>query len=370
MSLKTSMNKIGAKNIRVELLSEEKIKEIPLFPTALPILNIALSGDVDGGLSHGLSVVAGPSKHFKSLLGLVLVKAYIDFYKAKFNDNVFCVYYDTEGGVTDNYIESVGIDPAQIYKISDITHIEQLKFDIVARLKECEPKTEKVIFFIDSIGNLASNKEVEDAENEKIVADMTRAKAIKSLFRLITPILMSKQIPCVAINHTYATMELYSRQQMSGGSGILYAANQVLLIGKSQEKEEKELIGNLFTINIEKSRFVKEKSKFTFTARFNGGIDHYAGLFELLNEQMDLIKNPKTGWYSRVKCSTGEVEEKLWRKKDTNTAEFWNWFLKDETFKELVKKKYQLGYGSDLFSQEFESDDFEPSVGAVNLEKI
>ena len=215
---------------------------------------------------------------------------------------------------------------------------------------------------------------MEDAENEKIVADMTRAKAIKSLFRLITPILMSKQIPCVAINHTYATMELYSRQQMSGGSGILYAANQVLLIGKSQEKEEKELIGNLFTINIEKSRFVKEKSKFTFTARFNGGIDHFAGLFELLNEQMDLIKNPKTGWYSRVKCSTGEVEEKLWRKKDTNTAEFWNWFLKDEAFKELVKKKYQLGYGSDLFSQEFEadyeSDDFEPSVGAVNLEKI
>ena len=85
MSLKNSMTKIGAKNIRVELLSEEKIKEISMFPTALPILNIALSGDVDGGLSHGLSVVAGPSKHFKSLLGLILVKAYIDFYKEKVN---------------------------------------------------------------------------------------------------------------------------------------------------------------------------------------------------------------------------------------------------------------------------------------------
>lgn len=361
MGLKNSMTKIGAKNIRVGLLSEEKETDIVLYPTPLPILNIALSGDIDGGLANGLSVIAGPSKHFKSLLGLILVKSYIDFYKEKFGENVFCVYYDTEGGITNNYIQSIGIDPDRIYKISDITHIEQLKFDIVQRLKEFDPKTEKVIWFVDSIGNLASNKEVEDADNEKLVTDMTRAKAIKSLFRLITPILMSKQIPCVVINHTYSTMELYSKQQMSGGTGILYAANQVLIIGKSQEKDDKELVGNNFTINIEKSRFVKEKSKFTFTARFNGGIDYYAGLFDLLSEQMNLIVAPKSGWYSRVDPETGEKEDKLWRKKDTNTPEFWDYFLENDAFKEKVKTFYQLGYDTQLFGSDvtFEIDEEE-----------
>ena len=89
---------------------------------------------------------------------------------------------------------------------------------------------------IDSIGNLASKKEVEDAENEKSVADMTRAKSLKSLFRIVTPHLTTKNIPCLAINHIYMTQEMYSKPIVSGGTGIYYSANQIFIISKSQEK--------------------------------------------------------------------------------------------------------------------------------------
>jgi hypothetical protein len=70
---------------------------------------------------------------------------------------------------------------------------------------------------IDSIGNLASKKEVEDAENEKSVADMSRAKSLKSLFRIITPHLTTKNIPCLAVNHIYQEMGLYPKAIVSGG---------------------------------------------------------------------------------------------------------------------------------------------------------
>lgn len=164
--------------------------------TQIPILNIALSGRINGGLTSGITTLAGPSKHFKSLAGLILVKAYLD----KYPDAV-CLFYDSEFGITPDYIRANGIETERVLHIP-IEHIEQLKFDISKRLEEVK-RGDKVIVFMDSIGNLASKKEVEDAMDGKSVADMTRAKQLKSLFRIITPHFTTKDLPCVVINHTY-----------------------------------------------------------------------------------------------------------------------------------------------------------------------
>ena len=40
--------------------------------------------------------------------------------------------------------------------------------------------------------------------NEKSVADMSRAKALKGLFRMTTPYLKMKNIPLIAVNHIFA----------------------------------------------------------------------------------------------------------------------------------------------------------------------
>jgi hypothetical protein len=174
-------------------------KDKDIIPTDLPILNIAFSGSPVGGLSSGLTVFAGQSRSFKSLLGLFCMKAYLD----KYHDGVG-ILYDSEGGITPEYLNANGIDPSRVIHIP-IEHLEMLKFDMVKTLKEVDRK-DHVFMMIDSLGNTASLKELEDAENEKTVAEMQRAKTMKGLFRMVTPSLIAKDVPCVAIAHTYKEM--------------------------------------------------------------------------------------------------------------------------------------------------------------------
>jgi len=337
MSLIDKMKKVGSIKT-TELLSESTFfNEKEGVQTEVPIINLALSGKVDGGLTSGLTFLAGPSKHFKSLLGLVLVKAYMN----KYPDAV-CLFYDSEFGITPDYIKTNGIDTDRVLHIP-IEHLEQLKFDISKRLEAIE-RGDKVIIFIDSVGNLASKKEVEDALDEKSVADMSRARVMKSLWRIVTPHLTTKDIPCIAVNHTYQTMEMFSKSVMSGGTGGMYSANQVFIIGKAQEKDGTDLVGWNFTINIEKSRFVREKSKFPFLVTFEGGIQKYSGLLDIALEG-GFVTKPSNGWYAKVDRSTGEIGEKK-RMADTLTADFWNSILEDEEFKEYVKSKFAISYGS------------------------
>jgi RecA/RadA recombinase len=323
------------------------------IPTTVPIINLALSGLPNGGLSSGLTFVAGPSRNFKSLLGLVLIKAYMDKYP-----DAICLFYDSEFGITPDYIESNGIDTNRVLHIP-LEHLEQLKFDMTKRLEQVE-RGEKVVIFIDSVGNLASKKELEDSLNEKSVADMTRAKVMKSLWRIVTPSLTSKDIPCIAVNHTYETMEMYSKSVMSGGTGGMYSANQVFIISKSQEKEKENgkdaLVGYNFTINIEKSRYVREKSKFKFTVKFEGGIDKWSGLMDIALEA-GLVVKPKMGWYAKVDPETGEVDTQNHRLKQTNTSEFWTPILESEKFAEYCRVRYQLGTGTMIASETEEVDD-------------
>ena len=265
----------------------------------------------------------------------------------KYKDSI-CLFYDSEFGITPAYIETNGIDTSRVLHIP-IEHLEQLKFDISKRLEDIA-RGDKVIIFIDSVGNLASKKEVEDALEEKSVADMSRAKVMKSLWRIITPHLTTKDIPCVAVNHTYKEMSLYPKDIMSGGTGGMYSANQVLIISKAQEKDGSELVGYNFTINIEKSRYVKEKSKFPFTVLFDGGINKYSGLLDIAIEGGFVVK-PSNGWYAKVDRSTGEIGDKM-RYDKTQTKEFWNSILSSKEFKEFVNKKYEIAYGNILSHSE------------------
>jgi RecA/RadA recombinase len=195
-TLLEKMMKAGTTKHAAVLASSPFFNQKESIPTELPILNIAFSGSLDGGLLPGLTIFAGASKSFKTMLALYCMKAYLDKYK----DGI-AILYDSEFGVTPEYIESFDIDINRVLHIP-IKDVEELKFDIVKKLEEVEKK-EKVFIMIDSIGNLASKKELEDAQNEKSVADMSRAKSLKSLFRIITPYLTTKSIPCIAINHIY-----------------------------------------------------------------------------------------------------------------------------------------------------------------------
>jgi len=328
-----------------EILSESSFFIMKdCIPTELPILNIAFSGSIDGGLVPGLTIVAGESKSYKTLLSLYCMKAYFDAYP-----EAVAMLYDSEFGITPEYLEMNGIDSSRIIHIP-IEHIEQLKFDIVKRLTEIE-RGDKVFIMIDSIGALASKKEVDDAINDNAAADMTRAKSLKSLYRIITPHLTMKDIPCLAINHTYQTQELYSKAVVSGGRGGIYSSNQIFIITRTQEKDGTDLVGYNFTINIEKSRFVKEKSKLTFQVKFNEGINKYSGLMDIALASGHVIK-PKNGWYQVAGI------EKNYRFNDTQNAAFWDQILETDSFKEYVEYSYKLTHKfGDMSVEESEGDE-------------
>ena len=192
------------------LIDSKFFTKADMIPTSVPAINVALSGKLDGGFVPGLTLFCGPSKHFKTSFSLLLVKAYMDKYK----DSVV-LFYDSEFGSPQDYFISFGIDTSRVLH-TPITNIEELKFDVMKQLEAID-RDAKVIIVIDSIGNLASKKEFDDAMEGKSAADMTRAKALKSLFRMVTPHLTMKDIPMIAINHTYQTQELYSKAVVSGG---------------------------------------------------------------------------------------------------------------------------------------------------------
>ena len=314
--------------------------------TDLPILNLAFGGSIESGFSSGLITIAGPSKHYKSNLGLYCVASYLTKHK-----DAVCLYYDSEFGAPPAYLKTFGIDTTRVIH-SPVKHIEQLKFDITNQLEIIE-RGDKVIIFIDSIGNLASKKEGEDALNEKSVGDMSRAKSLKSLWRIVTPELTIKDIPCININHTYETMEMFSKAVVSGGTGGMYSSNTVFIIGRAQEKDGTELAGYKFTINIEKSRFVREKSKFAFNVYFNSGINKWSGLLDLAVD-MGFVVKPKNGWYTRPTI----LDDKNWRSDATNCEEFWKPLFDGTNFDDALQQKFRLGaYNDDIDEVETSYDE-------------
>jgi hypothetical protein len=327
-----------------------------MIPTAVPAINVALSGRLDGGMTPGLTVWAGPSKHFKTMFSLIMAKSYMD----KYPDAVM-LFYDSEFGTPQAYFDTLGIDTNRVVH-TPITDVEQLKFDIINQLdgKDGIKRGDNVIILVDSIGNLASKKEVDDAIEGKSVADMSRAKQIKSLFRMVTPHLTMKNIPMVVIAHTYKTLELYSKDVVGGGTGAYYAANEIFILGRQQEKDGMELLGYNFIINVEKSRNVREKSKIPITVKFDGGLSKWSGLLDMALEA-GLVVKPSNGWYSRVNPTTGEVEDKKFRLKETDTKEFWQPILSSKAFHTWVSNKYQVSTGSLLTDESIDQQ-----IGAVN----
>lgn len=344
MSLMDKLKKNSTSKLASVLSDSEFFNDKDVITTKIPIMNVALSGKLDGGFQPGLTMFAGPSKHFKTAFSLLMAKSYMEKY-----DDAVLLFYDSEFGTPQAYFKSFGIDMDRVFH-TPITDVEQLKFDIVSQLDNIN-RGEHVIIIVDSVGNLASKKEVEDALNEKSVADMSRAKALKSLFRIVTPHLTMKNLPMVVVNHTYKEISLFPKDIVGGGTGSYYSADNIYIIGRQQEKESGEVAGYNFIINVEKSRHVREKAKIPVTVLHQGGISRWSGLVDLALASGHVIK-PSNGWYQRVNMETGEIEDKKFRLKDTESKEFWMPVLTCTKFQKWVENKYMVAHGDILADED------------------
>ena len=345
MSLRDKLIKNSSIALTDTLENSKIFTKKDMIPTSVPMINVALSGSVDGGITPGLTMLAGPSKHFKTGFALLLGSAFLK----KYTDGII-LFYDSEFGTPQSYFQTFKI-PFDSVVHTPITDIEELKFDIMKQMKELG-RDDHVMIIIDSIGNLASKKEVDDALDGKSVADMSRAKQLKSLFRMITPHLSLKDIPMVVINHTYKEIGLYPKDIVGGGTGSYYGSDNIWILGRQQDKDADGIQGYHFVINIEKSRYVKEKSKIPITVSFNGGINRWSGLMDVALEGKYLTK-PKNGWYVITDPETGEVKSQNMRAADiVDNKEFWMKMFSETDFSKYIENRYRMATGDIM-----ESDD-------------
>jgi len=327
------------KNCRVkeaEVLADSTFFEAKeLVSVGVPMLNVGLSGKVNGGITNGLTIFAGDSKSFKSTLSLLMAAAWL-----KANEDGVLLFYDSEFGSPQSYFETFGIDTTRVLHVP-VKNIEELKFDIVNQLETIDKK-EKVFIILDSFGNIASKKEIDDAISENSAADMSRAKALKGLFRMITPYLTLKDIPMIAIGHTYEEQKMYGKTILSGGKGAYYGANAIWFISRSQEKDGTDLIGFKFNIKIEKSRAVREGSKIPLLVTYENGVSKWSGLLDL-GVKLGYVRKPKNGWYHAYDPATETELSTNLRADQTNNADFWNSLFEKTDFAKKIEENYKLG---------------------------
>jgi RecA/RadA recombinase len=308
-----------------------------MIQTPVPMINVALSGSIKGGLTSGTTVLAGPSKHFKSAFSLIMAAAF----QAKYPEGIV-LFYDSEFGTPQSYFKNFGVDTERVVH-TPISDIEMLKHDIMNQLKELT-REDKVLIIVDSIGQLASKKEVDDAIEGKSVADMTRAKAMKSFFRMVTPHLNIKDIPLIVINHTYMEIGMFPKAIVSGGTGVTYAADNIWILGRQQEKDGTEIQGYHFIINVE------------------GGVNKWSGLMDIAIKGKYLGK-PLAGWYQLMDKDGKFIGDKYRAKDIVDSDKFWEEMFKTTDFEQFIEKAYMLESGTgEIVNLDFEEEEVAEDV--------
>jgi len=308
--------------------------DIDTIVTDVPIINTALSSKVDVGMQGGILQIAGESKHFKTLFGLKLASKFLEQY-----EDGIVVLYDTEFGIKKSYMERYNLDPKRVVHIpiEDVAELKNEAVNLLDMLKD--EKKQNVMILLDSLGNLASKKEIDDAKDGSTKADMSRAKQIKSFFRIISVKINLLQIPMIVINHTYKSQGFIAMDVVSSGTGAYYNSDDIWVIKRKQEKIGTEVAGYEFKIVIEKSRSVKEKSQFPIIVTWENGIHKYSGLAEIALAGK-FIKQEKSEAKGKPKIYKYNDIETLVSESNTN-EEFWSVVLKDKGFTEYIEKTYK-----------------------------
>lgn len=275
--------------------TEKSSKKRETISTGIYVLNAAMSGSLFGGIAaNRITVLAGESATGKSFLCYNIVKQAQAL-------GYSIIYIDTEYAIELDQLPGYGIDISEDkFSLVRSNVIEDLKIFMTKTLSQIKEQRDngkaiKVMFVLDSIGQLGSRKEVEDALAGKEKADFTKSKALGSFFRIINSDLGYCQIPFLATNHTYKTMDLFPQDKMKGGEGTFYSASTIAFLSKAKLKDgEMDDLdigqsGIVVTAKMVKNRMAKPK-KVKFEISFVSGCNPYVGLdYWCVEENIDQI---------------------------------------------------------------------------------
>jgi RecA/RadA recombinase len=286
---KFEFSKIGsildniAKSVPIQV--EKEIKEKKFISTGVYIVDAAMSGRLLGGgvATNRISVFAGESGAGKSFLAYSCAK---NAQKAGYS----VIYIDTEQAVDLEDLPKFGVsndlEKFRLVRSNKVEDINITLTQLVDELKEQKLagyELPKLMIVLDSLGQMASNKEKADLLKGDIKQDMTKAKAIGSMFRSINNDLGYLDIPMIVCNHTYLTMDLFPQAVMKGGLALLYSASVIGFMTKSKlktgEEDDMDLGASGITVlfKTQKNRLAKPK-KIKFDISFANGMNPYTGL--------------------------------------------------------------------------------------------
>ena len=254
------------------------------------IFNALVSGSIYGGVpSNKITAIAGESSTGKTFFCLGIVKHFLDN-----NPDAGVVYFESESAISKQMIEDRGIASDRML-IVPVATIEQFRTQACRILENYEDEPEEnrqpLMFVLDSLGMLSTEKEISDVSADKQVRDMTKSQLIKGAFRVLTLKLGKVNVPMLVTNHTYDVIGSYvPTKEMGGGSGLKYASSTIVYLSKKKEKDGSEVVGNIIKCKAQKSRLTKENSQVETRLYYDKGLDRYYGLLEL-GEKGGLWKN-------------------------------------------------------------------------------
>ena len=258
--------------------------------TGSHIFNALVSGSIYGGVpSNKITAIAGESSTGKTFFCLGIVQHFLDS-----NPDAGVIYFESESAISKQMIEDRGIASDRML-IVPVATIEQFRTQACRILdnyvEQSEDKRQPLMFVLDSLGMLSTEKEIADVAADKQVRDMTKSQLIKGAFRVLTLKLGKANVPMLVTNHTYDVIGSYvPTKEMGGGSGLKYASSTIIYLSKKKEKDGTEVVGNIIKCKAQKSRLTKENSQIETRLYYDKGLDRYYGLLEL-GEKGGLWKN-------------------------------------------------------------------------------
>ena len=242
------------------------------------MLNAVLSGSIFGGVPNNkITAFAGESATGKTFFVLGVAKQFLED-----NPTGGIVYYDTEAAVTKQMMEERGIDTSRVI-ISEPDTIQKFRSHALKTIDmyEKSPDRPPMLFILDSLGLLSTEKELADSMEGKDVRDMTKSQLVKGTFRVLTLKLAKIDVPMLVTNHVYEVIGSYMpTKEMGGGSGLKYAASTIAYLSKKKVREGTDITGIIIKAKMFKSRLAKENAEAEVLLSYKGGLDRYYGLLE------------------------------------------------------------------------------------------
>ena len=280
----SDLNKALSKNSKFgALLSEgggtSKISEY--ISTGNYLLNACMSGSLLKGIPNNRSVcLSGETSTGKTYLLLNMCR---EAQKLGY----FIIFYDSENAVDGELAGKFGVD-LSMFRYEPVQTVQEFRsnvtnvIDMLIEQKEAGNEIPKIFIALDSAGNLASQKEIDDAKSYSDKADMSRAKMMKSVFRIMMSKLGIIGGSFVFTNHTYKSLDLYAQDIQSGGTGLQYGASIILNLSKAKLKEGTEQTGIIVTAKPQKNRFcIPTPVKFHIS--YQRGMNPYVGLQDYMS---------------------------------------------------------------------------------------